>query len=105
MSIQIPNDHALSGSSVPSIINLTLTDAETEYPQVLPRDLKKFTVQVRTVGATVRMAFEEGEVEAGEYLTIGSTSLFEDNLAATGITLYFYSPSQANVVIEILVWQ
>jgi len=89
-------------ATTPTIYNVTLTSADTEYKQALPSKTKKFTVQCRTA-SDVKLAFTEGE-SGTNYVTIkANTNYYEDNVLAESLTLYMQS-TQAGVVVEIIAW-
>lgn len=92
----------------PTIYNVTLTSANTEYSQVIAPSVKKITLQCRTL-YDVRLAYETGKVAAPTtpYLTIKKGNVYwEDSLNTKleSTTLYLAS-AQAGVVIEIVVWR
>ena len=95
----------------PTIYNVTMTVADTEYSQQLSRYTKKFLIHTRDE-STFILAFETGFVATPTepYLTVlGATRYFEDGTylrvanADWDGTLYFASPS-AGKVIEIVEW-
>lgn len=89
-------------AETPTIYNVTLTDADTEYSQELPSDTKKYTVQCRTA-FDVKLAFTEGE-SGTTYATIkANTNYYEDGILAESLTLYVQS-AQAGVVVEVIAW-
>jgi len=89
----------------PTIYNLTLTVADTEYLQALPSSTREFRVRCRTL-YDVRYAWETGKV-AGPvvpYATIFAGLEYRgDNSDITGKKLYLASGT-AGVVVEIEVW-
>ena len=95
----------------PTIHNVTLTVADTQYTTQLSQYTKKFMAKPRD-GATFRLAFETGRVATPTepYITIDSgRTYWEDNIfirvqtADWDGTLYLASPSAAKVV-EIVEW-
>lgn len=91
----------LAGASSPVVFNLTLDLADTEYPQVLPTNCRKFTVKTRTQGTSIKLAFNPNE-SGVTYLTIkGSCS--EDLIGCTYLVLYMQSETPGTVV-EIVAW-
>ena len=94
--------------SVPTVFNVTLTNADTEYSQALPADTKKLLVSIRSgvVGDNYRLAFVTGKVATPTapyvYLTEDLPYSVEGVDIAEG-TLYLAS-SQAAVVAEITAW-
>ena len=95
----------------PTIYNVTLTVADTEYEAQLSQYTKRFTAYSRG-GQEFRAAFETGRVAGpvAPYLTIrAGKTLWEDDLflrvqtADWDGTLYLAS-SQAGTVIEVMEW-
>lgn len=98
----VQNDLAVT---TPTVYNLTLTSADTEYSQALPANTKEVRFRCRTI-YDVRYAWVTGKVATptAPYLTLPAGSDYysdNDNLAAQ--TLYLAS-SQAGVIIEIECW-
>ncbi len=88
----------------PVIYNVTLTAADTEYPQTLPLGTKKFTLKERDGGA-FRLAFTKGLVAAPTepYFTIlENQAYWEDDLLLSNKTLYFAGAGQQTI--EIIAW-
>ena len=89
----------------PTVYNITLTAADTEYSQALPSSTRDFRFRCRTA-FDVRFAWETGKVATptAPYLVLPSrTDYYSDNNDLTGETLYLAS-SEAGVVVEIEVW-
>ena len=95
----------------PTIYNVTMTLADTEYSQQLNQYTKKFLIHTRDE-SVFRLAFETGHVAApaAPYLTVlANTRYYEDHIdvyvaiADWDGTLYFAS-SAAGKVIEIVEW-
>lgn len=92
-------------STSPTIFNITLTDADTEYPQLLPSGVKDFRFKCRTL-YDIRYSFDTGSVATptAPYLTLPAGGDYHsDRNDLSGMTLYLAS-SQAGVVVEIEVW-
>ena len=88
-------------SKTPTVYNLTLTLANTEYSQALPANTRDFRFRCRTA-YDVRYAWVTGKVAASTapYLTLPSGfDYYSDGNNLSTKTLYFAS-SQAGVVIE-----
>ena len=93
-----------SMAGTPTLYNVTLTNANTEYSQALPANAKKFLIHTRD-GTAFRIAFEAGKVAAptAPYFSILlNDSYYEDNIKATP-TLYFGCASEGKIV-EIIAW-
>ena len=90
----------------PTIYNVTLTNADAEYSQVLSKDCRAFTFQCRTA-VEVRFAFVIGKVAAptAPYATMkaGATFGSPEKFSAepNGLTLYLASGT-AGAVVEIV---
>ena len=94
-----------SMTGTPSIYNVTMTDANTEYSQALSANTKKFSIHLRDFTA-FRFAYASGKVAAptAPYLTVpagGEKS--EELIQPASLTLYFAS-SDAGKIAEIEEW-
>ena len=96
----VDNVQVINATS-PTIYNLTLTDANTEYSQALPANTTKYVVQCRT-DDDVKMSFTSGE-SGTKYLTIHGGQSYWEDLVKISPTLYFQSAT-AGVVVEIVAW-
>ena len=88
----------------PTIYNLTLTSANTEYSQTMT-NIRNLTFQCRTA-YDIRYATGTGIVATpvAPYMTLKSGDVFcQYNLNISSMTVYFGS-SQAGVVVEIEKW-
>ena len=90
----------------PTIYNLTLTNAGTEYSQALPANTKKVQIKGRgNVGADIKLAFAADGTTSGPYMTIpagGQHSM--DMVYLNGTTIYLNGTISGEVA-EILVWK
>ena len=92
-------------AQTPYTYNVTLTLANTEYSQALPRGTKRFTISERD-GNEFRLAFATGLVAAPTepYETVlASETYWEQNLYLTGVTIYLAAPVVGRVI-EIVAW-
>lgn len=89
--------------SRPTIANVTMTNANTEYSYALPANTKKFQFKERAGASSVKYSFTSGE-SGTVYVTlpVGSTKYFEGSWLR-GLTVYFQCPD-AGKVLEIEVW-
>jgi len=97
--------YTVGAAPTPTIYNVTMTDADTEYSQALPTNCKKFTIQTRD-GTSFRIAFTTGKVAGptAPYFTVPEYSTYnEDNLDLSDKTIYFACGS-AGKIIELLAW-
>ena len=93
--------------SSPTIYNVTLTTADTEYSQAMPANCRRFEFQCRTEHE-IRFAFVTGKVagSTAPYATLKAGDYYESgaiNQGASPSTLHFASAT-AGVVIEVLTW-
>ena len=89
----------------PTVYNVTLTTADTEYSQLLPSSTRELRFRCRT-NYDVRYAFETKRVAtpATPYLTLPAGGDYHsDENDLTAKTLNFAS-SEAGVVVELEVW-
>jgi len=89
----------------PAVYNVTLTDADTQYAQALPADVRALLFRCRTNNA-IRYALQSGKVAGptSPYLTLLAGQWYqEDNLLFNPTTLYLASDT-AEVVVEIEAW-
>ena len=88
----------------PTIYNVTMTLANTEYSQALPANIKRFLIQTRDQSA-FRLAFASGYVAAPTepYLTITTQPHAEEDIKPSHLTLYFASGNVGRII-EISVW-
>jgi len=91
-----------SAPASPTIYNLSMPLAATEYSQALTNNTKKITIKVRG-GGTLRVAFASGDTNVN-YLTIPpGASYSESDLNLVGKTVYLQCNSAGRVA-EILEW-
>lgn len=88
----------------PTIANVAMTLADTEYSYTLPAGTKSFRFKLRDPGADCKIAF----VAAGSpttYMNLpGGRSYAEDAIKPGGAAIYFQSPT-ASMVAEIMTWK
>lgn len=86
----------------PTIYNLSMPTANTEYSQALTASTKKIMVRMRVKGSA-RFAFVASGTTTA-YITLEPGAVyFEENLDLTGATIYIQS-NQAGQTAEILEW-
>lgn len=92
-------------ANTPTIYNVTLTNANTEYSQVLPAGTEKFAMQPRTA-VDVRWAHVTGKVATptAPYMTMkGGAGLSMSDADPASLTVYLASGT-AGTVVEIIAW-
>jgi hypothetical protein len=92
-------------AQTPYVYNVTLTNANTEYSQALPRGTKRFTISERN-GNPFRLAFATGRVAlpTAPYMNMwANQSYSEDDLYLVGVTVYLAAPVGGRVI-EITAW-
>lgn len=87
-------------ATTPTLYNLTLALANTEYSQALPAGTKKFTCKAR--GGQIKLCFTSGQSGTTYILLNDGQAYYEDNLKAN-ITIYAQSPT-AGTILEIVAW-
>lgn len=90
--------------SKPTVANVTLTSAATEYSYAIPANTKKILAKARGSNA-LRFAFVSGETTTN-YVSIAAGGQFSlDSVYLRGQTLYVQCPGAAGEVLEILTFQ
>ena len=95
-------------ANTPTIYNVTMTAADTEYSQALPAGTKKFSVSVQSGAAAdvFRIAYVTGKVATptAPYLTYaGDVEYYEDSVLLEGVTLYLACDNALKVA-QIVAW-
>lgn len=89
-------------SKTPTILNVSVPNADTEVSQALASGTKRFTIKVRG-SAQMKLAYSSGQ-SGLVYLTLPpGTSYEESELSLTGVTLYFQT-NKTNQTVEIVQW-
>jgi hypothetical protein len=104
-NLNVGLDTRLPKATTPTIYNVTMTNANTEYSQALPSNTKKFLIQTRD-GTAFRFAYVTGKVATptAPWLTVPANSVYyEDMIEEATQTLYFACAS-AGKIIEIVTW-
>lgn len=87
----------------PTLQNISMAVAGTEYSVVIPVGAKRFSIYSRD-SAILKAAYISGQ-SGLNYFTIGyGVSYDENNLAGSSLTLYIQS-NKANTILEVLSWQ
>lgn len=88
---------------LPSILNVTLTIADTDYPVVIPASIKRYSLKVRNGSSRLKLAFTP--INSNPYLTIErGTTYTEDFIKrTTALTIYLQS-NKDNQVLELIYW-
>lgn len=94
--------------SEPTIFNVTMTSADTEYSQALPAGCKRFSISVQGGAAAdiLRWAYVTGKVATptAPYMQMpGDAEKYEDDLNLAAQTLYFACDT-AGKVCQIEAW-
>lgn len=91
----------------PTVYNITLTNADTEYSQLLPSSAREIRFRCRDDSVDVRFAFETGKVASptSPYLTLpAGCDYYSDKNDLTATIIYFSATSNASPVVELEVW-
>jgi len=92
-------------TAVPTILNVSLSSADTEYSQVLTGEVVSLNFQMRDA-TDLRYAFEPGKVAGptAPYFTVKAGNFyFKDKISLESPTIYFAS-SGTNKVVEVEAW-
>ena len=92
-------------STTPTVYNVTLTDANTEYSQALPANTREFRFRCRTL-YDCRYAYVTGKVATptAPYLTLPAGSDFWSDWTNLASQTLFLASSTVGVVIELECW-
>ncbi len=96
-------------SGRPSVINIVMPAADTEYPDgghILPKGCKRYYIHCKD-GTAFRMAFETDKVadSVSPYLTVKTDSNYwEDNLNLEDEIIFYFASASTSKVIEIIQW-
>lgn len=92
----------------PTVYNIELTNADTEYSQLLPSGTRELRFRCRDETVDVRFAFETGKVATptAPYLTLpAGCEYHSDENDLTGLSVYFASDNGQDLpVVELEVW-
>jgi hypothetical protein len=88
----------------PTIANVAMASANTEYSYAVPADTRKLTIKLRDSGYDLKLAYTQGQ-SGTTYILIpaGSTKTIE-NIYIKGVTLYFQTDADTQVL-EVEVWK
>lgn len=102
-SPQISVSGGLTPVSTPTIYNVDLTLAGTEYSLPIPSGTKRIQVRNRA-GQLTRLAYAPGDTSVA-WLTITPGSVYSEvDLSVTALTVYLQAPSAAGTVAEVIAW-
>lgn len=94
----------MSGIKTPTIINIPVITAATEYIATIPATVKKFYLKNRGNGK-LQVSFVTGET-ATKFFTLVAGSVYgEENLTLDSPLLIYFESTKANEIVEILTWE
>lgn len=97
------SERMLKAGITPIIINLVLTDANTEYTLALPSGCVKFSFKTRNSAHDLKFSFTQGE-SGTNYVTLDDGAGYsEDNVLSLNKSIYLQSPN-AGAVVELIAW-
>jgi len=89
--------------SRPTVTNVTMTAANTEYSHTVQANTKKLLIKERSGGSSVKLCYTSG-ASGTTYITIpAGSSKYLEATWLRGIVLYFQCPDAGNVL-EIEEW-
>lgn len=86
----------------PTIYNIPMTLASTEYSQLLSTNTRRFSIKTRG-SSSLQLAYAAGQSGVTFILIPPGAEYTENDLKLTGVTLYFQSPA-AGQIAEIVEW-
>ncbi len=87
----------------PSVVNVAMTTANTEYYYDIPSGTNKVLLKLRDGGVDLKLCYTSG-ASGTTYLTVpAGTAKSIDNMKG-GITVYFQAAS-ASQVLEVEIWK
>jgi hypothetical protein len=92
----------VTGAANPTVANVAMASAGTEYSYALPASTKKFYIKLRDASATMQLAFSAG-TSGTTYVTVHRGNWFGEEGLTTSVTLYFQSDVAAQTA-EIVSW-
>jgi hypothetical protein len=87
----------------PTIANIDITDANTEYSYTLPVGTTRFEMKLRNLGVPLKICFVSGGSGTNYINLPASQSYREDNIKKGSNILYFQAATAAQVA-EIISW-
>jgi hypothetical protein len=95
----------MTAASVPTMYNVTLTNARTQYSQALPATCHKLTIKCRTA-FDMEFSFETGKVAGptSPWATINAGAPYNESDANMSSLTVYLASAQAGVVAEIIAW-
>jgi hypothetical protein len=97
------SERSILSGVIPLAVNITLTDANTEYSFEIPSGTRKFGIKTRNAQHTVKFSFSPGTSNT-EYITLDGLTWNEDMVLARAVTVYCQSPT-AGCVLECIFWR
>jgi hypothetical protein len=91
--------------TAPTVYNVVMAAANTEYVQALPAGCHKFALMMQTNDGDFRVAFSSGKVAASvaPFLGFPAGSAYNEDGIKASLTLYFAS-SMAGKIMQIVAW-
>jgi len=94
---------AFEGVGTPTVANVTMASANTEYSYTFPDNTKRYTIQNRKNGL-VKFCFTTGETGT-KYISLFPGQVHDElNITKDSLTIYFESPLP-NQLLELLSWK
>jgi len=87
----------------PTIANVVITDADTEYSYTLPAGTTRFVIKLRSFGIPLKICFVSGGSGTTYKNLPSGQSYREDNIKGSPNILYFQAATGTQVA-EIISW-
>lgn len=91
-----------SSAGVPTLANVSMPSANTEYSYAFPTGTSKFTIRNRNNGL-LQFAFTSGQTNTVFFTLPSGVPYCEDGISAGSVTIYFESPKPSQTL-EIISW-
>jgi hypothetical protein len=104
-SIRVLIDNYYTANQPPTLYNITLTNANTQYSQAIPENTRQFRFRCRT-SYDVRYAFATDKVATptAPYMTLPAGADYAMGDALLGTTVLYLASAQAGVIVELECW-
>lgn len=90
-------------ASFPTVVNVTLTSANTEYTYNIPNDISTITVKSRTA-ADFKMATTSGQSGTTYFTVPSGLAYYETQIASFNSHQLYFQSANAGQIIEIIYW-
>ena len=90
-----------NGKAKPTVANVSMTSANTEYSYTLPEGTRSFWMKLRDPGYSAQVAMVEGDSNT-TYFTIQNQKTHKEEEVKSSNTVLYFRSTQASMVMEII---